>query len=206
MSIPYYIFYLLALSMLLCANVDSISPAKSATDVDERARSLLGDLSSFERYVNAYTCANAADELTLSAEIDTFLSNFLSIFTDADFQPSPNIRLQFIAFNNFISNMFRFVGLFPNEQSSVVRAPLMTHTDEIIKRLNNVPGSYEKILTLYSPRNRININPMMFFEQTWQVWQPEYITAANMVCEYIDILLPTLFSFSNFSIFVCTSV
>jgi hypothetical protein len=91
-------------------------------------------------------------KLSIQAQyfLNVFVKNFLYIFTQPDYLISDRYVIPFLQFNPLISNLVA-ISCFKN-------------TDFYLEILQDQENNFAKILTLYSPRNRVKFNYNIFFE------------------------------------------
>lgn len=82
--------------------------------------------------------------------INVFMKHFLHLFTQEDFTPGNRQLMRFVDLNPVISNLAAM---------SVFR-----DTDPWVRLLLRQRGNMAKILTLYSPRNRVQLEPKKLFD------------------------------------------
>lgn len=90
----------------------------------------------------------AADFATIHA-LNSFAKHFLYFFTQEDFVPTDADLAVFIARNAVIANLAAMTEF--------------GSTDAFVRILLGQPRNFTKILALYSPRNRVHIDPRLIF-------------------------------------------
>ena len=101
--------------------------------------------------LNALSATPLAGKVSeVRAFVDRVLELFLRLFTKDDFTPERQFWHPFLQFNELISNLAAFSTL--------------KNTDQQLSHLLGQRSQLFKVLTLYSARNTIRINPNVFFD------------------------------------------
>jgi predicted O-linked N-acetylglucosamine transferase (SPINDLY family) len=102
--------------------------------------------------------------------IDVFIKNFLYLFTQPEFYLQDRYIIRFIQFNPLISNLVALTSL--------------KNTDYYLEILENQAYNFAKILTLYSPRNKVSFDYNLFFDAHPKfacLWYSSYLKNYNSV-------------------------
>lgn len=95
-----------------------------------------------------------------------FITEFLTLFSQPDFVPSPKHAEAFIRANAAISNL-------------AAMSPLQT-TDAFLELVKSQPNNLIKVLTLYSARNKIQLDRRKFFDLDAEMASLWYLVYAGI--------------------------